>query len=86
MITELKIKIHKKYKGDIDSWVRSGSKNEKLAINDNEWYLIDNFLQEIHLVKNELASKEFENKLNNRLNENCENYEVIEYLKTLVVK
>ena len=86
MITELKIKIYKKYKGDIDSWVRSGSKNEKLAINDNEWYLIDNFLQEIHLVKNELASKEFENKLNNRLNENCENYEVIEYLKTLVVK
>lgn len=83
MITEVKIKIHKKYKGDIDSWARSGTKNEKEVINDIDWYLIDNFLQEIYLVKNKLVSKEFENKLNDKLSKLCENYQVVELLKTL---
>lgn len=83
MITQLKIKIYKKYNGDIDSWVRNGSKNEKLAIDDNDWFLIDSFFQEIHLVKNNLSSKEFEDKLNDKLNKNCENEQVIKFLKSL---
>ena len=41
MITEDKIKIFKRYDGDIDSRVRSGSKKEKFVMTDNDWYIID---------------------------------------------
>ena len=47
MITEDKIKIYKRYKGDIDSWARAGSKKEKLIMIDNDWYMIDGFIQDL---------------------------------------
>jgi hypothetical protein len=36
MINQEKVKIYIRYGGDIDSWVRSGSKKEKLNMTD--WY------------------------------------------------
>jgi len=69
MITQGKIKIYKKYSGNIDSWARSGSKKEKLIMTDNDWYIIDELIQDMSLAKKELASPTFTNDLNNRLNE-----------------
>ena len=83
MINNYKIKIYIKYNGDIDNWVRSGSNTEKSALKDGDWYLIGKFIEEIYLVNNKLASKEFENKLNEQLIEFCENSQVIDYLKTV---
>lgn len=84
MITEIKLKIYKKYKGDIDSWARGGLKNEKENIKDNDWFLIDNLIQDIHLVKKGLASKDFERNLIDKLMDECENDNVIDILKSLV--
>ena len=83
MITQDKIKIYKKYSGDIDGWARSGSKIEKTVINDNDWYIIDGFIQDLTLVKKGLTSQTFNDNLNNRLRGNCDNEETIQALETI---
>ncbi len=83
MITQDKIKIYKRYSGDVDSWARSGSKKEKLVMNDDDWYIIDGLIQDFSLVKKGLTSLTFSNDLNNRLKENCDSEETIQALKAI---
>lgn len=83
MITKDKIKIYRKYRGDIDSWVKNGSKKEKLIMNDEDWYLIDGLIQDLFLVNKGLVSLAFDNDLNNRLKEKCDSEETIQLLKTV---
>lgn len=83
MITQNKIKIYKRYTGDIDSWARSGSKKEKLVMEDNDWYIIDGFIQDLTLVKKGLTSLTFNDNLNNRLRENCDGEKTVQALKTI---
>jgi len=54
MITLEKIKIYKRYSGNIDSWAKSGSKKEKLFMNIDDWYAIDGLIQDFYLMKNGL--------------------------------
>lgn len=81
MITLEKIKIYKRYSGDIDSWAKSGSKKEKLFINDDDWHAIDGLIQDFYLMKNGLTSLKFNSDLNNKLMENCDSETTIEALK-----
>jgi hypothetical protein len=81
MITEEGIKIFINYLGDIDNWARRGSKKDKLTIKDKDWYLIDNLIQDVILVKKGLTSMEFESNLKNRLKENCDGEDSINQLK-----
>lgn len=83
MITQDKIKIFKRYSGDIDSWARSASKKEKLIINDNDWYIINGLIQDLSLMKKGLTSLTFSNNLNKRLMENCDSDETIQALKII---
>ena len=83
MISKQKLNIYNKYKGDIDAWSRSGSKKEKEVISDDEWFLIDELLQDLQLVEKGLASESFIKDFNSRLNSNCD-YETISKLKLMV--
>lgn len=83
MITEDKIKIYRKYDGDIDSWVRNNSKKESLIINDGDWYLIDALVQDLYLMKKRLTSSKFNVSLSEKIEENCENKKVISELEKL---
>jgi hypothetical protein len=83
MITQDKIKIYTKYGGDIDNWARSGSKKEKLVMNDNDWYLIDSLIQDLTLIKNGLAALSFHSDVNYKLKENCDSEETIQMLKAM---
>ncbi len=84
MITQDKIKIYKRYNGDIDSWARNGSKKEKLVMNHDDWYIIDGLIQDFSLVKNGLTSLTFNDNLHNKLKENCDNEETIQVLKAII--
>lgn len=63
MITQKKLEIYSSFHGDIDGWCRmtlnidsfSGMKRE-------DWYLIDNLLQELSMIKKGIVSKEYEKK------------------------
>ena len=81
MITIDKIKIYKRFNGDIDGWARIGTKEEKSIMNDNDWFLIEGFIQDISLVKKGLASDAFMKSINERLKENCDSEETIELIK-----
>lgn len=86
MITGYKIRIFNRYDGDIDSWARSGSKKEKLFMNDDDWYMIDTLIQDLSIVRKGLASEEFKNTLNSKLKESCDNEETIIELQNLANK
>jgi len=81
VITIDKIKIYKRFNGDIDGWARIGTKEEKSIMNDNDWFLIEGFIQDISLVKKGLASDAFMKSINERLKENCDSEETIELIK-----
>ncbi|MBE6341545.1 MAG: hypothetical protein E7069_12585 [Bacteroidales bacterium] len=80
MITIEKLGIYKKYQGDGDAFCRVGKKEEKNTINYSDWKSIDEFLQDIFIVKKGFASKPFEIKLTEKLNNSCENQKVIDVL------
>ena len=84
MITEYKIILYNKYSGDIDEWARNNSKKELSIMSDDDWFLIDGFIQDLTLVKNGLASLEFSNSLNISLKENCDTEETINKIKKIL--
>lgn len=85
MITENKIKLYNKYSGNIDGWARNNSKKELAIMSDDDWFLIDGFIQDLTLVKNGLVSLEFNNSLNDRLKENCDTEETINKIKRIII-
>jgi len=78
MITINKVKIYQCFNGDIDGWARVGSKEEKLIMDDEDWFLIEGFIQDINLVKTGLASHIYMNFINERLRGKCDNEETIQ--------
>lgn len=86
MITADKLKLFERYSGDVDAWARSGSKKEQLIMMDNDWYLIDDMIQDLNLIKKGLASADFQDKLKLKLNTNCDNEETIKKLESIAHK
>ncbi len=83
MITKAKLQVYNAFAGDIDSWIRLGSELQKSILDDNEWMLIDNFIQDLSLVNKGLVSYRFSENLKSVLDENCEQGETIHELKKL---
>ncbi|MCB0740985.1 MAG: hypothetical protein R2796_07650 [Chitinophagaceae bacterium] len=83
MITEDKIKVYKRYDGDIDGWARSGSKKEKSIMSDEDWYVIDGLIQDLSMVKKGLASSGFNENLNVKLKEMCDSDSTVNQLQKL---
>ena len=85
MITQKKLEIYSSFHGDIDGWCRmtlnidsfSGMKRE-------DWYLIDNLLQELSMIKKGIVSKEYEKKIWEELRSKCDSEETIHQLEKLV--
>lgn len=86
MITKTKIKIFEKYNGKIDAWARSASKKENSIINDQDWYEISSYIQDLCMIQKDLTSLEFNNTLIDKLKANCESEEVITQLKNFAKK
>jgi len=81
MITKQKLEIHKLYGGDVDSLHR-GITHQK-AINGNDFYIIGSLIQNITIIRNKLASKEFEEETEKMLLENCDTIETITEIKAM---
>ena len=84
MITKEKIRIYNRYNGDIDDWARQGSRKEHASISDQEWYLIDELIQGLHLIKNGLASSVFLENIDLKLKAHCDEDTII-LLKKMVL-
>lgn len=71
MITLEKLNTYKSYNGDIDGWARSGPSWQKQVMTDEDWFLIENLIQDLTLVQRGLAAPDFIENLNNRLKDKC---------------
>lgn len=83
MVTIEKLKIYIRYRGDVDMWTRIGSSKERSVMNTNDWYMIDDLIQDLGLVKKQVASNEFVIALRKRLDENCDSEETIKTLESI---
>lgn len=84
MITQEKLKIYKKYDGNIDSWARSGRKKEKTIMEDKDWGMIDGLIQDLKLADRGLAAEVYINDIYKRINENCDSAETVEEIKAML--
>ena len=82
MITKEKIEIDNRYGGDVDAFVYATKKQKKI-MSDNDFFIIRTLTQNIHIIRNGLASKEFEQGVDKTLREECASEEVIEQLRNL---
>ncbi|MCG2618223.1 hypothetical protein LZZ85_28265 [Terrimonas sp. NA20] len=81
-----KLKEYAEYHGYYDGFYLQKVKWGKNLISDSEWNLVKNLSQDIYLVQKNLASKEFADRVNQKLNESCDNQDTIEYLKRIAGK
>lgn len=72
MITLEKLKIYKKYSGNIESWDRFGKKEDKRFLEYEEWELIDELIQNLEMIEKELVSESFRLQTLNKLIEFCD--------------
>jgi hypothetical protein len=62
-ITKNKLLIFNKYGGDPDYFARSGSKHEKDLFEQGDWTILDDYYQNLELIKKELVSMEFKERV-----------------------
>ena len=65
MINKKKILIYRKYDGNLDAWARIATLDEKESMSDDDWYLIDELIQDIIISRpniDEILKKNIEDK------------------------
>jgi len=72
MITIEKIKIFNSYGGDVDGFLRMKRDKESRLIEDNEWSLIGDFLQDMALINKKLAAQSYVDLVLKKMKENCD--------------
>lgn len=80
MISPEKIKIYLHYEGDNDMFIRVGSSKEREIMKDSDFAELQNLIQDIILVKNNLASKEYAENVIKKLAENSIDSETVDFL------
>jgi len=83
MLTIAKIRVYKKYGGDIDGFARAKNSNDYSLITDDEWFLIDSLIQKLFLVKSGKASPEYAKRISEEVRQNVEGEEIINELMEL---
>ncbi len=86
MITVEKLKIYKKYSGNIEGWDRFGKKKDKSFLEYEEWELIDELIQNLELVEKGLVSDSFKAQTLNKLNDACDCEKTKQELISLIGK
>lgn len=84
MITLEHLKIYQHYGKDIDALARWGTDEEKKVLKDETWWLFEELLQGLTLIKNGYASTSYAEAVERKLNEHCDGIETITRLKKLV--
>lgn len=72
MINIEKIKIYKRFRGDIDSFIRTQNKKLEAVINEDDFRSIEELVQDYTIIKNNLASSEYKEKFNKKILMLCE--------------
>ena len=77
------LEVYESFGGDIDGWARSGDTS---IINDADWHLIDELVQDLNMLKSGLASKSLEATIRDKLIAATESQDVRDRLQLLSEK
>jgi len=66
MLTLEKLKVYRQFDGDIDGWAR-WSEHDSSGMTDDDWWLIDELRQVLHLVASGQATPELQRSVEQRL-------------------
>lgn len=83
MITLEKLKEFEHYKGYYDGFYMQKVKRAINLNSDDDWNLIDNLIQDIYLIKKNIASKEYEARIMNTLIKVSDSEETVHYFLNL---
>ena len=83
MLTNHKIDVYIRYRGDDDGLARSGTVAEKQLLSDADWSLINSYLHDINLENKNLLSEVYLKKHEASMLANCESREIVARLKQL---
>lgn len=84
MLTERKLEIYIKYSGDIDAFTIGGTKKEKSIMNDSDWILIDDLIQDIELIEKNLISEEMKIRVKEKMKINLVDENIERILKQII--
>jgi hypothetical protein len=68
-LTKRKLAIYQKYRGDIDMWVRVGTREEKQEMADEDWSEFSAFFQQLQNLEKGQLSFEFAARVRAQLQE-----------------
>ena len=80
MITTEKLIIYEKYEGNSDLLEYTATDSERNQFSDNGWMEIEGLIQDVNLIKKGLVSKDYENRVNEKINNLCDSVNTIELL------
>jgi hypothetical protein len=83
VITLNKLEIFKHFNGDSDGFSRVGSVEQMQAIDDDDWLIIENLLQDIYLENNQFLSPSYVRVAESHLSKYCDSQETIQELKRM---
>ncbi len=86
MITQEKLKIYKKYSGNIDRWASRRRSSEHELMGDQDWFVIDELLQNLELIEKGLSADSFKSEVLEKLENSCDSSITKEILMSLVGK
>jgi len=81
VITIEKLEIYKDYHGDGDMCVRIGKAKDKTIMDENDWGVIDDLVQDIILIDN--SSMLFKGKITSKIKLSCDSLKTENYLIAL---
>jgi hypothetical protein len=83
MITAEKLKIYKRHRGDVDAWARKSLFGSSDEMTDQDWSMIDEFLQSLRIIQGGLASPEFVAQTNAQLADKTEGEQLYPMLRKM---
>lgn len=84
MITLKHVRIYKRFCGDGDGFGRTATEEEKRLMTYGDWRLIEDFVQDLRLIKQDLVSVSYKERFYKKFNENCDGKDVMEELMKFV--
>ncbi|MGH8040690.1 MAG: hypothetical protein ACREPN_01455 [Rudaea sp.] len=85
-LTARQLSIFEKYTGDIDGLLRSGTQEEKAAVDDQTWAEIAAFCQQLVLQKRGLLGKAAEEELVAQISDRIPDERVVQRLRNIAMR
>jgi len=80
MLTVAKVRVYRKYRGDMDGLARTKKLDDSSLITNEEWFLIDSLVQKFFLIKSGKASQAYAERISVEVHQCVESEEVIREL------